>query len=125
VRRLASTSFLLLLALIAAGPGGFGACADRLEELRRMIEQEIGVPHARDASQCKLIAFGSKPCGGPWRYLVYSTATTNESTLAQLVSEFNQIQQTINEERRTVSDCAVTPKPRLELVDGVCRANRQ
>lgn len=37
MRRLASTSFLLLLALIAPGPGGFGARADRLERVARYL----------------------------------------------------------------------------------------
>jgi hypothetical protein len=65
--------------------------SERLEELQRMIGQEIGVPYADEQSQCKLIAFGSKPCGGPGSYLVYSTARTNESRLEQLVNEFNQL----------------------------------
>ncbi len=85
-----------------------------------MIEQEIGVPYADEPSQCKLIGFGSKPCGGPGSYLVYSTAETNESRLKQLVSEFNQLQKRINEERRLSSDCAVTPKPQVEFVERVC-----
>ncbi|HEX2473134.1 MAG TPA: hypothetical protein VHK01_00225, partial [Lacipirellulaceae bacterium] len=37
---------------------------ERLEELRRMIELEIGIPYADEPTQCKLIPFGSKPCGG-------------------------------------------------------------
>jgi hypothetical protein len=34
--------------------------SDRLQELRRLIEKEIGTPSADEATQCKLIAFGSK-----------------------------------------------------------------
>jgi hypothetical protein len=98
------------------------SASERLGELRRMIEQEIGAPHANEPSQCKLIGFGSKPCGGPWSYLIYSTAKTDESRLKQLVSEFNQLQKRINEERKFVSDCAITPEPKVEFVDGVCTA---
>ena len=95
--------------------------SERLKELGRIIEQEIGTPAANEPSQCKLIAFGSKPCGGPARYLVYSTAKTNETRLKQLVDEFNQLAKKINEERKIFSDCMFVSEPKVELVDGVCR----
>ena len=97
---------------------------ERLEELRRAIEQEIGIPAANETSQCKLIPFGSKPCGGPWDYLVYSTLKTDEARLKQLVSDFNQLQRQINEENKTLSDCAIAPQPKLEFANGVCAAKR-
>lgn len=95
--------------------------SERLKELGRIIEQEIGTPAANEPSQCKLIAFGSKPCGGPARYLVYSTAKTNETRLKQLVDEFNQLAKKINEERKIFSDCMFVSEPKVELIDGVCR----
>jgi hypothetical protein len=95
--------------------------SERLKELGRIIEQEIGTPAANEPSQCKLIAFGSKPCGGPARYLVYSTAKTNETRLKQLVDEFNQLAKKINEERKSFSDCMFVSEPKVELIDGVCR----
>ena len=99
--------------------------AERLGELHGMIKKEIGTPSANEPSQCNLIGFGSKPCGGPWSYLVYSTAKTDDSRLKQLVSEFNQLAKKINEERGLFSDCAVTPKPKVEFVDGVCTVKRK
>ncbi|HKY09176.1 MAG TPA: hypothetical protein VJQ55_13075 [Candidatus Binatia bacterium] len=94
--------------------------AARLKELNRIIEREIGTPTADQPSQCKSIPFGSKPCGGPARYLVYSTAKTNESRLTQLVHEFNALQKKINEERKLMSDCSFVTEPQVELVDKVC-----
>jgi hypothetical protein len=118
-------SVLLFLLLLAGGPAGSQQSdSERLEELRRMIEQEIGIPSANEPSQCKLIPFGSKPCGGPWDYLVYSTLKTDESRLKQLVSEFNQLQKKINEEGKILSDCAIAPQPKVEFTDGVCSAKR-
>jgi hypothetical protein len=99
--------------------------SERLEDLHGMIKKEIGTPSANEPSQCNLIGFGSKPCGGPSSYLVYSTAKTNDSRLKQLVSEFNQLAKKINEERGLFSDCAVTPKPKVEFVDGVCTVKRK
>jgi hypothetical protein len=123
MRRIASVlSFLLLL---AGGPAGSQQSdAEHLEELRRMIEREVGIPYANEPSQCKLIPFGSKPCGGPWSYLVYSTLKTDESRLKQLVSDFNQLQKKINEEGKILSDCALAPQPKLEFADRLCAAKR-
>jgi hypothetical protein len=98
--------------------------SERLQELQRAIEREIGVPRAGSPSECKTIGFGSKPCGGPVRYLVYSTATTDAAKLERLVGEFNRLQQKINRERGLVSDCMLTVEPQVELVDGVCKINR-
>jgi hypothetical protein len=92
----------------------------RSDELRKLIEEEIGTPTAKEASQCKLIPFGSKPCGGPGKYLVYSTAKTNETRLKQLVSEFNQLGKKMNEERKIPSDCMFVTEPSVELVGGIC-----
>jgi hypothetical protein len=141
MRRIAYVSSFVLA--VSAGLASFGAWdllppslngsklhaaqrydSERLEELRGIIEKEIGTPNANEPSQCKLIAFGSKPCGGPARYLVYSTAKTNESRLKQLVSEFNQIAKKINEERKILSDCMVVSEPKAEVVGGVCTINR-
>ena len=96
----------------------------RIEELLTLIKKEIGTPTATEATQCKLIAFGSKPCGGPASYLVYSTARTDEARLKQLVNEFNQLSKKINAERKVLSDCLYVTEPRIEFSHGVCMIAR-
>jgi len=93
---------------------------DRLAGLKRSIDEQIGTPRANEPAQCKLIAFGSKPCGGPSSYRAYSTAQTNESKLKELVTEFNELQKKVNEERGLVSDCVFVTEPKVELAGGVC-----
>ena len=118
-------SVLSFLLLFSGDPvGSQQSDAERLEELRRMIEREIGIPYADDPTQCKLIPFGSKPCGGPWGYLVYSTLKTDESRLRQLVNDFNQLQKKLNEKGKISSDCALAPKPEVEFANGLCAAKR-
>jgi len=121
MRRITCTlSFLVLL--VGGLAGSQQSDSQRLEDLRHMIEREIGVPYGDEPSQCKLIPFGSKPCGGPLSYLVYSTLRTNESRLKQLVNEYNQLQKKINEERKIASDCALAPVPKVEFAEGLCTA---
>ena len=103
--------------LAAAQP----STAERLQELSTMIVKEIGTPTADEPSQCKLIAVGSKPCGGPAGYLVYSTTKSNEAKLKQMVAEFNQLAQQFNQERKLMSDCMLVTEPKMEFADGLCR----
>jgi hypothetical protein len=103
--------------LAAAQP----STAERLQELSTMIVKEIGTPTADEPSQCKLIAVGSKPCGGPAGYLVYSTTKSNEARLKQMVAEFNQLAQRFNQERKLMSDCMLVTEPKMEFADGLCR----
>src|SRR5262245_42764287 len=93
---------------------------ERLKNLKRDIDAEIGSPRADKLAQCKHIAFGAKPGGGPWRYLVYSTARTDEARLKQLISEYNALEKQINEEEGLSSDCSYVTEPELALKGGVC-----
>ncbi|NOR28976.1 MAG: hypothetical protein GQ540_10670, partial [Lutibacter sp.] len=45
-----------------------------LDVLHEEIEQLIAEGICNENSDCDFIAFGSKPCGGPWSFLVYSTS---------------------------------------------------
>jgi hypothetical protein len=45
-----------------------------LEALREDILNMIGLPECAGDGDCRYIAFGSKPCGGPWEYLIYVDA---------------------------------------------------
>jgi len=43
--------------------------------LQEEIVQLIATGTCTQNTDCDFIAFGSKPCGGAWSYLVYSTTT--------------------------------------------------
>ncbi len=99
---------------------GQESASDRLRELNTLIEKEIGTPSAKEPAQCKVIAYGAKPCGGPAKYLVYSTGRTDEARLKQLVNEFNQLAKKINQEKKLISDCMFVTEPKIEFVGGMC-----
>jgi hypothetical protein len=107
---------MILSELKAADVTGFKP----LEELAQEIKKEIGIPKASKASQCKVIALGSKPCGGPWSYEVYSTETTNESRLSRLVNQYNELQRQLSRQQRIYSDCEFVQKPQVILSEGIC-----
>jgi hypothetical protein len=131
------TVFLLLLALtvgthvirviqIDSRPNSMASAfqqfdLDRMAELQRIIREEIGAAGAKDLSQCRSIAFGHKPCGGPATYLPYSVAKTDESKLKTLVDEYNQQARNYNNAQKSLSNCMYLSAPKIELVDGVCK----
>lgn len=94
---------------------------DKLNKLKKEIDREIGKPKARRLSQCKVIAFGAKPCGGPKSYLVYSTLQGNENKLKRLVNQYNSLEEKINKETDAMSDCMLVEEPKISLVNGMCK----
>lgn len=95
---------------------------ERLAEMRQATLELVGDATCDDAGQCRSIAFGSKPCGGPWRYLVYCAARTDTALLRQRVEEYNRFEAELNRKYNTVSDCAFVLEPTLDLVGGECVA---
>ncbi len=91
-----------------------------LQDLSDQIDALIESSNCNDASECRAIAFGSKPCGGPWSYLIYST-TIDTLQLQSLVEEYNEIETNYNTDCGGVSDCAfVLPPEELACEDGQC-----
>lgn len=122
---------LFLQSLVLAGLAlGLVACEsidtspssnrERLQELEQAIEAEIGEARADSVQFCRTVAFGSKPCGGPWEYLVYSVTESDEPRLKELVAEYNALQAKINQEEGLFSNCAFVTRPDTTLVDGQC-----
>jgi hypothetical protein len=69
---------------------------------------------------CNYIAFGSKPCGGPKEYLLFSSAV-NLAQLEDLVTEYNEMEHQFNIQTNAISDCAVVlPPNNIECIDGSC-----
>ena len=69
---------------------------------------------------CSSIAFGAKPCGGPWEYLVFSNAV-NVPELQAMVADYNQTETTFNVQTNAISDCMfVNPPDKVGCVNGLC-----
>ena len=72
------------------------------------------------SGSCNYIAFGSKPCGGPREYLLFSN-TINLEQLQLLVTQYNEMEHQFNVQTNAVSDCArVLPPKTVECVNGTC-----
>lgn len=93
-----------------------------LQEERLAIEALAIAEVCVDESSCDYVAFGSKPCGGPWTYLAYNSNIDVDAFL-QRVEIYNNNEESFNLKWGIASDCS-TPAPpnNVECIDGVCTA---
>jgi hypothetical protein len=69
---------------------------------------------------CVSIALGVKPCGGPWKYILYSKKNPKVPLLKKKVAEYNQVDQKINESQQMMSDCSKTLEPIPKCANSMC-----
>lgn len=81
-----------------------------LISFKKEIEDLAATSVCNENTECKFIAFGSKPCGGPWSYLIYSTSIDVEK-LENMVATYNTNEADFNEKWGVVSDCSAALPP--------------
>ena len=81
-----------------------------LSLLKAEIETLANASVCNEASECKFIALGSKPCGGPWSYLIYTTSIDVEK-LEAAVKDYNQKEAAFNIKWGIASDCSFALQP--------------
>ena len=106
----------------APDPGDQSPGSESLDTLRAVVLQLVGDPVCDDVSQCRSMAFGAKPCGGPWSHLVYSAQTADSTRLARAVTRYNHREAQLNRELGRASDCQMVTAPRLSCVSCRCAA---
>ncbi|MGH8542103.1 MAG: hypothetical protein ACREX3_00310 [Gammaproteobacteria bacterium] len=80
----------------------------------------IGEPRCDRVDQCRAMPLGAKPCGGPWRYVVYSTLTTDSAVLASAAAEYTALEAEQNRRTGAASDCRFVAAPSLSCSHGYC-----
>ena len=88
-------------------------CEQRLQslaDLKLTIQTMANTSICSEEFECRYIPFGSKPCGGPWGFLVYSTSV-DTLALTSLVEEYNLLETDYNNNCNAISDCSVPQPP--------------
>lgn len=98
------------------------AFEQQLDALRAEIEAGIGEAEASSVSMCRTLPLGTKPCGGPWTYLVYSAEASDSTRLADLATEYASVDATRNQACDLASDCMIVPPPNVTIQNGRCVA---
>ncbi|MEC3906393.1 hypothetical protein VOI54_05145 [Tamlana sp. 2201CG12-4] len=104
------------------GTSGFESDQAELIRLKTEIELLASTSVYNESVECKYIGLGSKPCGGPWAYLIYSTSIDTEK-LENLVENYNEKERSFNSKWGLVSDCAfVNPPSNIKCENNTCIA---
>ncbi len=74
-------------------------------------------------NQCKVIGVGSRPCGGPAHYLVYSDKATDEQELKKQVAVFNGLQKLDNAKKGMMGICQQLTAPKTYCAKKECVAS--
>lgn len=93
-----------------------------LNDFKKEIEDLAATSICNDNYTCKFIALGSKPCGGSWSYLVFSTSIDVER-LENMVANYNTKEADFNKKWGVNSDCSVSlPPTSLNCENNTCVA---
>ena len=86
------------------------------EEIELLVDSGV----CSGNSDCDYIAFGSKACGGPKTYLVFSTSI-NVELLQQKVATYNALENDYNQKWGVASDCSIPiPPVNVTCIAGKC-----
>ncbi|MDY0748839.1 hypothetical protein SNE35_30350 [Paucibacter sp. R3-3] len=103
---------LLLLALVGAS---VAACAapppPSSAELADKVSATIGDAACDQSDQCRVIAVGSKPCGGPSGYRAWSTQGSDANALQAAVLAQSTAEQREHAASGMRSTCNIVPVP--------------
>ena len=92
----------------------------QLETKKQEIQNYINSFSCSESVGCSFIAFGSKACGGPKTYLLFSNSV-NLVKLQEMVKTYNEMDELYNIQTNAISDCmAVMPPTEVKCVNGIC-----
>ncbi len=83
---------------------------ENIEDIRLEIEDIANASICSDAFECRYVPFGSKACGGPKGYLIYTTSIDTLALISR-VEAYNQLESEYNSTCNQFSDCTVPPPP--------------
>ena len=93
-----------------------------LNTLKEEIELLVDSVNCSENTDCDFMAFGSKACGGPQSFLVFSNAI-DLSLLQQKVDAYTALEKAYNIKWSISSDCMmVLPPTSVICTDGKCTA---
>ena len=105
--------FISFLAINCSDTGNITNQEIEKEALKKLEQKIIAFADKSVCSEeftCAFTGFGSKPCGGNWSYLVYSSSIDTTTFLAK-VDHYNTLEKEYNIKYGISSDCAIVSPP--------------
>jgi hypothetical protein len=102
-----------------AAPKRAGTQGESAAQHFARLQALIGEAPCDSDDQCRTIGVGAKACGGPGRYLAWSTRNVKPAELEAQAQAYAQAVRAENERSGLVSDCSLVTDP-----GALCRARR-
>jgi hypothetical protein len=118
--RLAGLALLLASSACRSDAPQVPATASDSAPLLARIEAERGAAACDADDQCHTIGVGHKACGGPERYLAWSSKNSDGARLRALVAEHAAARQAEDTKKGMMSTCSVVPDPGATCSAGHC-----
>ena len=117
-RRAAGLGVLLMLGACQAQTGGAAAAGGNEESaLLARIQAAVGEATCSSDAQCRTLPIGEKACGGPERWMAWSTTSPKAGPLPGWAAELATLARLRNQRSGMASNCQYLPDP-----GAVCRA---
>ena len=118
LRRAAGLGVLLVLGACQAQTGVATAAGGTEETaLLARIQAAVGEAGCSSDAQCRTLPIGEKACGGPERWMAWSTTSPKADQLPAWAAELATLARQRNQRSGMVSNCQYLPDPGT-----VCRA---
>lgn len=105
----------------AASPDTIAAPAGSSADVLRRIQAEIGDAGCSSDAQCRTLALGSKPCGGPESYAAWSTQRSRGDRLERLAADYKAQRDAENQREGRMSNCLFVADPGAQCKAGRCQ----
>ena len=92
-----------------------------LQELEADIDALIAAGPCTGGGDCRSVAFGAKPCGGPWSYKIYAASQVDSVALAGKIAFYNALNAQFNQDWGWASNCEFVNEPAVGCVEGTCQ----
>ena len=123
--RLAAASVLLLMTGACASPPAPTAppAAASIDHLWQQIQAGSAAASCDSDSQCHTIGIGAKACGGPERYLPWSSRQGDGAQLKRLVDQHAAARRAEDARQAMMSTCSMVSDPGASCRAGLCTLN--
>lgn len=118
--RLAGLALLLASSACRSDAPQVSSASGGSAPLLARIEAERGDAACDTDAQCHTIGVGHKACGGPERYLAWSSKNSDGARLRALVAEHAAARSAEDTKKGMMSTCSVVPDPGATCAAGHC-----
>lgn len=124
-------SSLLIPALMISAGISLSACAQSSSEsvekanTLAQLQEMISDKSCQQDNQCRVVAIGQNPCGGPESYEAYSTLNSDEQKVRELAKSYIEQRKLENVAEKKLGICRHLVKPAVACKAQVCQFSKQ